>query len=325
MHSFYRAIAMSCVCLCLLMTSSAWAQNSPQESPKVGIRIGASAWFNNCDVPAGGQDTRIRSSFGPVFQLTYKKFLFGGTFYRGVFPVEPDDGLIFGKKLFPQVLNGAGNDTILYADDEARKRGFTSIGDTRRIDFTLNAGYVFSRYAILAFSLIINRHKVDLFTYWPPTSDINGKINFLPNDRPAPFRYTDTQYWFGQYFSGSVPVETVSTRFSIFYGAGLLVILGESGEGVAKNPAGTVTVDIGPRMSYTDDQGRIRFPPRKLEPRSFGQNSGVTFNTGVGFQLVKNISLYAGYNFKYFSEVETALIDHSQFRGPFFGIDFKIK
>jgi hypothetical protein len=308
--------------LCLLIAGSAWAQNSP---PKLGIQVGASVWFNNCDVPAGGQDTGIQPSFGPSFQLTYKKFRIGGTFYTGNFHIEPEDGLIFGSKLNPPIFGTVSNDTILYSDEEARKRGFTSIGDTKRIDFTLNAGYAFSRYAVLAFSLIVNRHKVDVFTYWPPTNDINNKITNLPIDRPAPFRYTDTQYWLGQYFSGSVPVETVSTRFSIFYGAGLLVILGESGEGVAIHPSGNPVVDVGPRMSYTNEQGQVKFPPRPLGTRSFGENAGVTFNTGAGFQLFKDIGLYGGYNFKFFSEDETDLIDHSRFHGPFFGIDWKLK
>ncbi|GEM_PF-5198631 len=73
MYSFFRALIVSFAWLCLLITDSGWAKDPRQKLPKLGIQIGASAWFNNSDVPAGGQDTRIRPSFGPSFQLTYKK------------------------------------------------------------------------------------------------------------------------------------------------------------------------------------------------------------------------------------------------------------
>ncbi len=209
-----------------------------QDGSGVGINLGISSWFNNCDVPAAGQDSGLQPSFGPNFTLSFGRFRVGGTFYFGNFDIDPEDGVIFGSNLNPQIGGSASTDTVLYSDVEARQRGFTSLGNTKRIDFTLNAGFAFSRYAILSMSLVVNRHEVDLDTFWPPTNNVDGEITNLPNDRVAPFEYTDTQYWLGQHFGGSVPVETVSARFSIFYGVGLLVILGESGSGTATNPPG---------------------------------------------------------------------------------------
>jgi len=296
-----------------------------QDGSGVGINLGISSWFNNCDVPSAGQDSGLQPSFGPNFTLSFGNFRVGGTFYYGDFDIDPEDGVIFGSNLDPLIGGNVSADTILYSGNEARTRGFTSTGNTKRIDFTLNAGYVFSRYAILSMSLVVNRHEVDLDTYWPPTNNAQGEITNLPNDRVAPFEYTDTQYWLGQQFSGSIPVETVSTRFSIFYGVGLLIILGESGSGTASNPPGTATFDIGPRTSYTDENGQIIFPPRPLGTRPFGENVGFTLNTGVGFQLLANIGVYGGYNFKFFSEDETDVIDNSRFHGPFFGLNWTVR
>jgi len=296
-----------------------------QDGSRVGINLGISSWLNNCDVPAAGQDSGLQPSFGPNFTLSFGRFRVGGTFYFGNFDIDPEDGVIFGSNLNPQIGGSASTDTVLYSDVEARQRGFTSLGNTKRIDFTLNAGFAFSRYAILSMSLVVNRHEVDLDTYWPPTNNVDGEITNLPNDRVAPFEYTDTQYWLGQHFSGSVPIETVSTRFSIFYGVGLLVILGESGDGSATHPSGNPIFPIGARTSYTDENGQIQFPPRDLGTRPFGENVGLTLNTGVGFQLLDNLGVYGGYNFKFFSEDETDIIDHSRFHGPFFGLNWTVK
>ncbi|MFQ5676940.1 MAG: hypothetical protein ACE5G1_13670 [bacterium] len=289
-----------------------------QEDSSVGINLGISSWINNCDVPAAGQDSGLQPAFGPNFSISIGKFRVGGTFYLGNFDIHPEDGLVFGSALDPVVGGQVSADTVLYSDEEARARGFTSTGTTKRIDFTLNAGYAFSRYAVLSLSLVINRHEVDLNTFWPPTNDANGVITNLPSDRPAPMEYTDTQFWFGQQISGSIPVETVSTRFSVFYGAGLLVILGESGDGSVGN------TEIGPRTSYTDEDGQLAFPPRPLGTRSLGENIGITFNAGVGFQLFTKLGLYGGYNFKFFAEDETDVIDHSRFHGPFFGLTYTV-
>lgn len=285
------------------------------------INLGISSWINNCDVPAGGQDSGFQPSFGPNFTISFGKFRVGGTFYLGNFDIDPQDGLVFGSNLDPLFPSLVSSDTVLYSDKEARKRGFTSTGTTKRIDFTLNAGYAFSRYAVLSVSFVVNRHEVDLSTFWPPRNDVDGNITVLPNSEGnvAPLEYTDTQFWLGQHLSGSIPVETVSTRFSVFYGVGLLVILGESGDGSVGDTS------IGPRTSYTDENGKLVFPPRPLGTRPFGENVGVSFNTGVGFQLLSKVGIYGGYNFKFFAEDETDIIDHSKFHGPFFGLNWAVK
>jgi len=299
-----------CVLILVVVSGSAFAQGTP-----IGINLGLSTWLNNCDVPAGSQITSLQPSFGPNFTLTYGKFRLGGTFYLGNFDIKPEDGI---QRIFDSGNNVVG---VEFIDADTRNRGFTSFGDTKRLDFTLNAGYTFSRYATLSLSFIVNRHEVDLITYWFPTADEDGNITNLPVDRAIPFSYDDTQYWIGQHFGGSVPIETVSTRFSLFYSAGLLVILGESGSSKVG------TRELGPRVSYTLEEGGIAGPPaaRDLGARPFGENVGLTFNTGVGFQLLERVGLYAGYNFKFFSEDETEFIDHSQFHGPFFGLNWNVQ
>jgi len=315
-----RVFVISCVLIFFSNQSFLLAQGD--DGPKLGLVLGISSWFNNCDIPAGGQDSGLQPSFGPNFLITYGKFRFGATFFVGNFDIEPDDGVTFGANLDPAV-NPA--DTVVYSDSEARQRGFTSIGDTKRIDFTVNVGYSFHRTFTWSISFIVNRHEVDVLTYWPPTS-ANGTIVFLPNDRQAPFAYTDTQLWLGNHFSGSIPVETVSTRFSIFYGVGALVILGESGTGTATHPSGNPVVEVGARTTYTAETGGIAFPPRALGSRSFGDNFGITLNIGAGFQLFNEpgIGIYGGYNFKFFAESETDIIDHSRFHGPFFGLSWTV-
>ena len=293
-------------CLIIFFVSPGFVLS--QDASRVGINLGISSWLNNCDVPAGGQDTDLRPSFGPNFTVNFGKFRVGGTFYWGNFDIGPQDGI-------------RQTTAVEFINDESRTRGFTSFGDTKRIDFTLNAGYAFSRYAALSFSLVVNRHEVDLVTYWFPTEE-NGIIANLPIDRAIPFSYTDTQYWLGQHFGGSVPIETVSTRFSLFYSVGLLVILGESGN----SKIGTTEFDS-PRLSYTNEEGGIAGPgaARDLGTRPFGENVGFTLNVGAGFQLLNNVGVYGGYNLKFFSEDETDFIDNSKFHGPFFGINFTVK
>ena len=294
-----------------LLSSALWAQ----DGSNVGINLGLSTWINNCDIPAGGQNSGLAPAFGPNFTLNFGKFRIGGTFYYGQFDIGAEDGV--------QQTKDANGDVVAvsFIDDESLKRGFTSLGDTKRLDFTLNAGYAFNRYAALSFSLVVNRHEVDLVTYWFPTID-SGGIGALPIDRAVPFSYTDTQYWFGQHFGGSIPVETVSANFSVFYGLGLLVILGESGN----SKIGTTEFDS-PRISYTLEEGGIAGPSgaRDLGTRPFGENVGVTVNVGAAFQLLNNVGLYGGYNLKFFSEDETDFIDSSKFHGPFFGINFRVK
>lgn len=286
-----------------------------QDQSNIGINLGISSWINNCDVPAGGQDSGLAPAFGPNFTINYGKFRVGGTFYFGKFDIGPEDGV-------RQTKDASGNVVAVeFINDESRKRGFTSLGDTKRIDFTLNTGYAFNRYAALSFSLVVNRHKVDLATFWFPTA-ANGNITNLPIDRAVPFSYTDTQYWLGQHFGGSIPIETVNMNFSLFYGVGLLVILGESGN----TKIGGTEFDS-PRVSYILEDGGIAGPggARSLGTRPFGENVGVTFNIGAAFQLLNNVGLYGGYNLKFFSEDETDFIDSSTFNGPFFGFNVTVK
>ncbi|MCZ6593869.1 MAG: hypothetical protein O6943_03020, partial [Bacteroidetes bacterium] len=159
-----------------------------QDGSNVGINLGLSSWINNCDIPAGGQNSGLAPAFGPNFSLSFGKFRVGGTFYYGQFDIGAEDGVEQTK------VNGIVT-AVSFIDDESLKRGFTSLGDTKRIDFTLNAGYAFNRYAALSFSLVVNRHEVDLVTYWFPTIDpVTGGIGALPIDRAVPFSYTDTQY-----------------------------------------------------------------------------------------------------------------------------------
>lgn len=207
--------------------------------------------------------------------------------------MEPEDGIERIDSL-----------NVQFRDLEARKRGFTSSGNTRRIDFNLNIGYEFSRYARLSFSLIVNRHTANLTTLrFPEIAD--GKIK-LPSEKTFSLNYTDTQFWIGENFQGSLPFETVSIRFSVFYNLGLLVLAGETGDGRVNWSAGEY---------------------KKLGPRPFGENVGVTFSTGVGFQLFNDptINIFAGYNVKFFAEDETSIVDHSHFHGPYFGIFYAIQ
>lgn len=300
-----------------------WAQ----ESPKLNLMLGLSTWFNNCDVPAGGQDAERHPSFGPHFQLTYDRFRMGGTFYSGTFDVHPHDGIIHGSDLDPHVPAHSSVDTVVFTDDEARARGFTSSGETKRVDFSINAGYVISQYVTISLSFVINRHEVDLLTYWHPVSDSLGAVVAIPSEQRAPLSYVDTQYWAGQHFSGVIPVKFVSADMSFFYGASLLVILGETGHGSASSLDGSNSWPLGARASYTDSTGApAEFKPRSLGNRSFGENVGVAFNAGLGFQLFDRpaISIFGGYNTKFFSEDETDLIASSHFRGPYLGLTWLI-
>ncbi len=287
-----------------LLAQSEWSMN-----------LGFSAWPNNCDVPSGGQDSHLQPSFGPFFSLNKGHWQFGGTFFKGHFDIEPEHAI---------ELDATGQP--VFSDEHAREHGFTSDGWTERIDVDLNVGYRFNRYAKLSFSFVINRHEADVVTYWGPVLDNDGNI-ILPSDPSLlrDLRYTDTQFWIGQNFSGSIPIETVSARFSIFYNASLLVLAGENGDGVFEQPIGTLN-ETTPRTTYADEDGNVIFPPRSLGTRSFGDNLGITFSTGAGFQLFNNPAtvIFGGYNVKFYDEKQNSFIDHSVFKGPFVGISVNV-
>lgn len=314
-NKLMRVMALICFAMILMAIGTVWAQDTPEEPRKLRLNLGFSAWPNNCDIPTGGQDSPTRPSFGPFFSLSYGKFRVGSTFFIGNFDIHPDHGIELDAANEPQ-----------FSDHEARKRGFTSDGDTKRIDFDLNVGYEFSRYVRLSLSLVVNRHEADILTYWFPIRNAQGEI-VLPSD-PSRLRlldYVDTQFWIGQNLSGSLPIQTISGRFSLFYNASILVLAAESGTGVFEQPIGTFN-NTGPRTSYTDENGNLGFPPRDLGSRSFGENVGVTFNSGVGFQLTDSpaVLIFGGYNIKFFTEDQSELIDHSLFKGPFAGISVNV-
>lgn len=280
------------------------------------FNVSMSAWPNNCDVPTGGQDSGTHLSIGPSISLTYGRVTLFGQYFTGNFDINPIDGLTR--------LSIGGADTVVYTDGEARRRGFTSNGKTKRTDIEIGIEYAFNRYARLSLALMVNRHIADIVTYWSAVYN-NGNI-ILPSDpaRLAPLKYTDNQFWLAEGFHGSVPVESISSGFSIFYNMRLLFIAGETGSGTATSPGGA-TFDVGPRATYTADAGgEITFPPRPLQKRSFGSNAGFAFSTGVGFEVMDSpaIQVFAGYNLKFFSEKEIELIDHSVFKGPYFGISY---
>lgn len=300
---------ISIVLVCSSFVAMCNAQNSWH------LSVSLSAWPNNCDIPAGGRDSKTAASFGPSFMVSHGKFRLGATFYTGHFDIDPHHAIILDE-----------NGEPVFEDEEARKRGFTSFGWTDRTDLDINAGYDFNRYARLSVSLVMNRHSADLQTYWFPIRDATGDI-VLPSD-PSRVRildYKETQLWFGENFSGSIPVETVSARFSIFYNTSLLVLLSETGKAFYEEPVGTLN-ETSPRLTYRDENGNILFPPRDLGTRSFGGNVGITFSTGAGFQLIDSpvVVVFGGYNLKFFGEEQTALIDHSVFKGPFAGVSVNI-
>ena len=295
MFHLSQAFAVSFISLYLISVGSVRAGDSTQKPRKPSISVGFSTWLNKCDVPAAGQDTGISPSFGPFFMLGYGKIRLGGTFYLGHFHVEPEDGIERTDSL-----------SVRFRDEEADKRKFTSSGETERLDFNLNIGYEFNRYARLSFSLVINRHTANLTTLRFPEI-VNGQIK-LPSEKAVTVNYTDTQLWIGEYFQGSFPVQTVSTRFSVFYNLGLLVLASETGDG---------------RLEWSAEKGEYI----KLEPRPFGENIGAILSAGIGFQLFNDpsINVFAGYNAKSLAEHETFIVDHSHFHGPYFGVFYTIQ
>jgi hypothetical protein len=300
--------------ICFLIYLSCFPTVGSTQS-KWQLNLGAALWPNNCDIPSGAQNSSTGVSAGPNITLSYGKFRFGGTFFVGRFDVHPQHGIELNEQNEP-----------VFSDHDAHERGFTSDGLSKRWDLDVNLGYQFNRYARLSFSFVMNKHRADIVTYWSPKRDADGDI-VLPSDdsRLRILDYVDTQYWIGQNFGGSIPVETVSTRFSIFYNTSLLILAGETGSGVFEQPIGTLN-ETGPRTSYTDEDGDLAFPPRDLGSRSFGDNLGMTFNSGFGFQLIDKpaMVIYGGYNVKFFSEKQSSLIDHSVFRGWFAGLSINI-
>lgn len=304
-----RRIMLFMVTILSLLSTSL----SAQDAGTWRLNLGLAVWPNNCDVPASGQDSGTDASFGPNFTLNRGRFRIGGTFFSGHFHINPAHAIVQNE-----------NGDLQFADPEARQRGFTSDGETRRQDLDLHLGYDFNRYARLSFSIVMNRHKADIVTFRAPQRTADNKI-ILPSDpeNQRILSYTDTQWWFGENMSGSIPIETVSANFSVFYNSSLLLLLTELGSGVYEDPLGTL-IQANPRSIYRDNDGNWNYS--SLGSRSFGDNIGITFNAGVGFQLLESPALvvYGGYNIKLFEEKQTELIDHSVFKGPFAGFSVSV-
>jgi hypothetical protein len=276
--------------------------------------VALSSWFNNCDIPAGEQNSQRGLSFGPSITVSRGPWRIYGTLYRGTFDVVPDQAV---------VLEGG---EPVFADGSARSRGFTSDGDITRFDATIDVGYEFNRYATLSFGLSINRRSADVETLWFPVRNTAGGI-VLPDERRFEYSYEDTQYWISQSLRGSVPINTDAARFSLFYNGGLVILGAETGHGRVETAPG-VFMDTSPRVTYTPG-GEIGSPgtAEDLGLRDFGANVGVTFATGIGFPITHNPALgaYVGYSLKFYSEDATELIDHSRYQGPFFGVSYRIR
>ena len=198
-----------------------------------------------------------------------------------------------------------------------------------RQDFGVSVRYTFNRYAAISLGATMNRHVADISLLLEPSLGPTGEI-ILPTDanNRGALDYTSTQWWITEGFHGSVAVETVSSRFAIFYNTSLMILGGESGSSTAEKLDGdTEEFDTG-RLAYRwegDGQtGGLVFDP--LEERSTGTNAGFSFSSGLSFELFDQPSLllFAGYNFKFFAEKETDLIDHSTFHGPYFGLSWNV-
>jgi hypothetical protein len=247
--------------------------------------------------------------------------MLSGTIFNGKFDMHPNHG-----------IEHVPLDSVQFSDPEAARRGFTSGGKTERLDAEFNIRYEFSRYAQVALGLVINHHTGNVDTYWHPLPAKGTTPIKLPSDpeRLAPLKYSDTQFWLSESFHGSAPITTISSRFAVFYNAAILFILGETGKSEAAIPPDRTTVkkyDTG-RITYTKKEtGEIEFPPRTLPNRTFGSNVGFAFSAGVSFQVLNSPALLAfgGYNYKFFSEKETDLIDNSVFRGPYVGLAYTFR
>jgi hypothetical protein len=310
MYSFSHRSFVALISFYLISTNPVWAQ----ASRKLGLNLGFAAWTNNCDIPAGGQHTENNVSLGPALSMHYGKIHIRGTFFIGNFHVDPKDGL----------LRRSSPDTVVFADPEAARRGFTSAGKTERIDLNLHIGYNFNQYALLSLGLMVNRHHGDLEAYFFPTLDAQKRIAELPSQRRSHLKYTDTQFWLGENLSGAVSLTPNSNRMAIFYDASLMVFAGESGEGSARWKG--KNHDVGPRPHYSIAPGQAVVIPQKLPLRPFGENVGIAFSAGINYELSTKplISIMGGYNIKFFAEDETELIDHSVFKGLWAGISFKV-
>ncbi|MGH1366706.1 MAG: hypothetical protein ACRBF0_24310 [Calditrichia bacterium] len=301
----------------LFMLSFAQAQD---EGRSLGLSIGSAVWMNRCDIPAAQQSSQLEPSFGPFVSLSYGKFIFGMTFFHGRFQFDPQDG-----------ITRLDDGRFAFSDATSRERRFTTDGWTRRTDVDVNIRYVFNRYAQLSFGLTLNRRQASVDVLRGPRQLDDGGI-ILPNDEQnvSRLKYTSNQLWINEGIHGSFGIETISSRFSMFYSGSVLLIVGEEGTASVETYLGQDREFNTSRVAYkwvrdeASGQGGIIFEP--LESRGIGTNAGMTFSSGLGFEVYDRPSLvlFVGYNLKFFAEKETELLDNSIFHGPYMGLSWNV-
>ena len=307
-------------CLVTLLCLFSGMVSGQDSRPRFGLNIGTAAWLNQCDVPAAQQSSTLEPSFGPFLSLYYGKFVLGFTFFNGTFNFEPQDGII-----------RLGEADYAFSNPTARQKQFTTGGHTNRTDIDISLRYAFRRTLQLSFGLTASRRSADLTAYRGPRPLDGGGI-ILPTDEQnvAEIAYTTTQFWVSEGLHGSFGVETISSRFSVFYSATVLMIFGERGSGKVDSYLGLDKNFGTGRVVYTvirdDETGQEGLVFRNLSNRKIGTNAGMAFSTGLGFEISDKPSLvlFGGYNFKFYSETETDLIDHSSFHGPYMGLSWNV-
>jgi len=302
----FRAVGILLLCLMAPLA----AQDEPS---RFGLSIGTAAWLNRCDIPAAQQASQLEPSFGPFISLKYGKFILGATFFHGRFQFDPQDG-----------ITRLDDGRFAFSDPTSRERRFTTDGWTRRTDLDVNVRYVFNRYAQLSFGLTLNRRQASVDVLRAPRQLDGGNGIILPNDEQnvSRLKYTSNQLWLNEGIHGSFGIETISSRFSLFYSGSVLLIVGEEGTASVETYLGQDREFNTSRVAYkwvrdevTGTSGII-FEP--LESRGIGTNAGMTFSSGLGFEVYDRPSLvlFVGYNLKFFAEKETELLDNSIFHGP---------
>ncbi|MEL6822963.1 MAG: hypothetical protein AAFP70_14475 [Calditrichota bacterium] len=294
---------------------------SAQESGRsLGLSIGTAAWLNRCDIPAAQQSSQLEPSFGPFLSLYYGKFILGATFFHGRFQFDPQDG-----------ITRLDDGRFAFSDPTSRDRRFTTDGWTRRTDVDVNIRYVFNRYAQLSFGLTLNRRQASVNVLRSPR-ELDGGGIILPNDEQnvSRLKYTSNQLWINEGIHGSFGIETISSRFSLFYSGSVLLIIGEEGTASVETYLGQDREFNTSRVAYryiqdeASGQWGIAFEP--LESRGIGTNAGMTLSSGLGFEVYDRPSLvlFVGYNLKFFAEKETELLDNSVFHGPYMGLSWNV-
>lgn len=306
-----------CLIVIFALVGQLQAQDDEDSGPSIRFNIGTATWFNQCDVPSAQQNSDLNPSFGPFMSFSYGKLSLEAIFFRGKFDFDARDGL------------ERGADGLVFSDDISREKHFTADGYSRKTDLALAVRYTFNRYAAISLGATLNRREPYLKIFREPVEE-NGTIT-LPRDPSNSFKliYTSNQWWISEGFHGSVAVETVSSRFAIFYNTAVLILGSETGDTEVKEIDGTPIEQFETaRVAYGwvgEGADRIRtFTP--LESRSIGTNAGFSFSSGISFEVSDRPSLlvFAGYSFKFFAEKETDLIDHSKYHGPYIGLSWNV-